>query len=310
MISIKKKYTYDAFGLNILSELPLPELNRPVFPGDHIDVSIKLSDLSIDKIELDQKNGFTVRSHYVAFEVPSLAIFSIKNGKEIVVAPLNDFDEAKARLYILGTCMGVILMQQQTLPLHGSAIAINGRAYAIIGNSGAGKSTLASAFIQKGYKLISDDVIPVTFSNDRIPMVQPTYPQQKLWEESLNEFGVDAKKYQPLFERETKYSVPVKNSFYNKPIPLAGIFELVKGSGESVEIRQTNGLESFRILLHHTFRGSLLQRLGLKEWHFIYSSEILKSVNTFQVTRSSSNFTPYELVSKILNIVKEGNLID
>lgn len=99
-------------------------------------------------------------------------------------------------------------MQQQTLPLHGSAIAINGRAYAIVGNSGAGKSTLASAFIQKGYKLISDDVIPVTFSDERIPMVQPTYPQQKLWEESLNEFGLNARKYQPLFEREKNIQCP------------------------------------------------------------------------------------------------------
>ncbi|WP_154991638.1 HPr kinase/phosphorylase [Priestia megaterium] len=307
MIGIKKKYAYDAFGLNILSELPLPELNCLVSPGDHIDVSIKLSK---DKIELEQKKGFTVLSHYVAFKVPNLAVFSIKSGKEIAVEPLKDFDEAKARLYVLGTCMGVILMQQQTLPLHGSAIAIDGKAYAIVGNSGAGKSTLASAFIQKGYKLISDDVIPVTFSNDRTPMVQPTYPQQKLWEESLNEFGIDSRKYNPLFERETKYSVPVKNSFHNQSIPLAGIFELVKGSGESVEIRQTNGLEGFRILLHHTFRGSLLQRLGLKEWHFIYSSELLKSVNTFQVTRSSSNFTPYESVTKILNTMKEGNVID
>ena len=60
--------------------------------------------------------------------------------------------------------MGAILMQRKILPLHGSAIAIDGKAYAIVGDSGAGKSTLASAFLNKGYQLLSDDVIAVSLS--------------------------------------------------------------------------------------------------------------------------------------------------
>ncbi|EGI2115024.1 aldolase [Listeria monocytogenes] len=308
MTSIKKKYTYYAFGLNILSELPLPELNCPAIPDDNIDIVIKTRDLANAEIQLDEEKGFTVYRNEVVFEVSNTALFSIRNGREIIVVPLEEFDKDRVRLYVLGTCMGVLLMQQHILPLHGSAVAVDGKAYTIVGNSGAGKSTLASAFINEGYKLISDDVIPVTFSDKNIPVIQPSYPQQKLWEESLNNFGMDARAYQPLFERETKYSIPVKNSFHNQPIPLGGIFELVKGSGESVGIRKIEGLEGFRILLHHTFRGSLLQKLGLREWHFIYSSNILREVHTFQVTRSTSKFTPYDLVSKILNTMKEGNL--
>lgn len=310
MISIKKNYAYYAFGLNISSDLPLPELNCPVIPDANIDVFIKVLSFSESAIQLEGKKGFEVYKNEVAFEVPNTALFSIRNGKEIIVVPLEKFDKDKVRLYILGTCMGVLLMQQRILPLHGSAIAVNGKAYAIVGNSGAGKSTLASAFINEGYKLISDDVIPVTFSNNNIPVIQPSYPQQKLWEESLNNFGMDARRYQPLFERETKYSIPVKNSFHDQPIPLGGIFELVKGRAESVGIRKTDGLEGFRILLHHTFRGSLLQRLGLKEWHFIYSSNILREIQTFQLIRPISKFTPYDLVSKILNIMKEGKSND
>ncbi|MDN4861135.1 aldolase [Priestia aryabhattai] len=310
MISIKKNYAYCAFGLNISSEIPLPELDCPVTPDANIDAFIKVLSSSEITIQLESKKGFTVYRNEVTFEVPNTALFSIRNGTEIIVVPLEEFDKDRVRLYVLGTCMGVLLMQQQILPLHGSAIAINGKAYAIVGNSGAGKSTLASAFIREGYELLSDDVIPVTFSSNNIPIVQPSYPQQKLWEESLNEFGMDTRSYKPLFERETKYSIPVKDSFYNQPLPLGGIFELIRGNGESVEIRKADGLERFRILLHHTFRGSLLQKLGLKEWHFIYSSNILKEVQTFHLTRPISKFTPYDLVSKILNNMKEGNLND
>ena len=59
---------------------------------------------------------------------------------------------------------GALLMQRKILPLHGSAVAIDGKAYAIVGDSGAGKSTLASAFLNKGYQLLSDDVIAVSLS--------------------------------------------------------------------------------------------------------------------------------------------------
>ena len=83
--------------------------------------------------------------------------------------------------------MGTILMQRKMLPLHGSAIEIDGKVYAIVGDSGAGKSTLASAFLKQGYKLVSDDVIAVSLSQENsIPYVTPAYPQQKLWQESLN----------------------------------------------------------------------------------------------------------------------------
>ena len=41
-------------------------------------------------------------------------------------------DEDIIRLYILGTCMGAILMQRKILPLHGSAIAINGKAMRLL----------------------------------------------------------------------------------------------------------------------------------------------------------------------------------
>ena len=75
-------------------------------------------------------------------------------------------DENEIRLYILGLVWGLLLMQRKIFPLHGSAIAINGKAYAFIGDSGAGKSTLASAFLSKGYQLLSDDVIAVSLSND------------------------------------------------------------------------------------------------------------------------------------------------
>ena len=44
---------------------------------------------------------------------------------------MKDTGEDKIRLLFLGTCMGALLIQRKILPLHGSAIEIDGKAYAI-----------------------------------------------------------------------------------------------------------------------------------------------------------------------------------
>lgn len=60
----------------------------------------------------------------------------MEQGKRIVVSPIPGADERKVRLFILGTCMAVIMMQRGILPLHGSAVVIDGWAYAFVGHSG------------------------------------------------------------------------------------------------------------------------------------------------------------------------------
>ena len=99
------------------------------------------------------------------FQIPNIATFSIQNGNKNNCFTFERIQMKMSFDFIyLGTCMGAILMQRKIFPLHGSAVAINGKAYAIVGDSGAGKSTLASAFLNKGYQLLSDDVIAVSLS--------------------------------------------------------------------------------------------------------------------------------------------------
>jgi len=206
--------------------------------------------------------------------------------------------------------MGALLMQRKTLPLHGSVIAIDGKAYALIGDSGAGKSTLASAFLNKGYQLLSDDVVAVSLLNKNTAIVHPSYAQQKLWQESINELGMEVAQLSPLFERETKYAVPVNSQFFPDPLPLAGVIELVKTQGEDIETTRIEGLARLYKLYRHTFRSSLISKLGLMEWHFETSTHIASGMEMFQVSRPTSRFTAHELVEVILNTIQKGSMVD
>lgn len=304
MIKTNKKNGYVAFGLNILSDFVFLELTPLTVPLENPDIVIEINNLTSQWNEVaDPFSSFYIRENLVLFKINETAIFSVQDGNKIIVSPLNGSEEDKIRLYILGTCMGALLLQRKVLPLHGSAIAINGKAYAIVGEREAGKSTLASSLINKGYSLLSDDIIPVTFNGDNRPIVIPSYPQQKLWQESLSEFGMDASQFKSLFERETKYAVPATEHFYPSPLELAGVFELIKSETENIKLRKVQGLERFHLLYKHTFRNFFLPDLSLREWHFKYISGFVNKVCIHQLIRPSSEFTANKLANLIINTI-------
>ncbi|MCM3568202.1 aldolase [Neobacillus mesonae] len=309
MIRVSQRVFYKAFGLNIVSDIIFPELDIVKGKLDNVDVTLQIKDLSKEWDELLFDNEtFRVKEDLVLFKILETAIFCIKNGNEILVSPMNGADLDKIRLYILGTCMGALLIQKKIIPLHGSAIEIEGKAYAIIGESGAGKSTLASAFINKGYKLLSDDVIAVTLSKNHVPIVTPSYPQQKLWKESLNEFGMDSSQFRPIIERETKFAIPVLENFNSEPVPLAGIIELIKSENDELNYRRINGMERLQTLFAHTYRNFLIELLDLMEWHFTSSAKIIDQIDFFQLQRPISTFTANHLVSLILESITKENV--
>lgn len=304
MIHVQEKTAYRAFGLSILSEIHLPELPELVGPNHIIDIEVEIdrSNKLFDKFSFFQKK-LVVEDDLVMFEVLETAVFCIKSGKKIIIAPYKDSDPDKIRLFVLGSCMGAILVQRKQLPLHGSAVAIDGKAYALIGDRGAGKSTLASAFLSNGFKLLSDDIIAVSLSKDNIPYVTPGFPQQKLWKDSLEELGMEKMNFRPLFQREEKFSVPVSAQFFEKPLPLAGIFELVKTNIEKVEIQQLKGINQLKTLSYHTFRRSLIHNFNLTQWHFNFTVQIGQRVDMHQLRRPSTGFTAHQLVRLILNTI-------
>lgn len=300
---------YQAFGLTIESDLILPELTVIKDPVDRIDVTILTKELDLWDELAETTSHFVVKEERVVFHVPDTAVFLMEDGKKITISPLDITKKDNIRLYLLGTCMGVLLMQRRTLPLHGSAIEIAGKAYAFVGDSGAGKSTLASAFLERGYRLLSDDVIPITFSDEDKPIVIPSYPHQKLWTETLEHFGADTSKLKPIIFRETKFAVPVADKFNQNLLPLAGVFELTKTSADHILIDPVIKLEQFYLLYMHTYRKFLIQRAGLMDWHFQTVTKISENIDIYRIERPDNRFTAEELADRILTTINKEELV-
>lgn len=215
---------YEAYGLRWLSQIPMPELQRATLTAetqqDVADVQIESFDLAglWEKWDVGSDN-FVARDGCLFSESKIRVFFHGAWQTNRCLSSIWCRSE-KVRLFILGTCMSVIMMQRGILPLHGSAVVIDGWAYAFVGHSGAGKSTLSAALASRGYPLLTDDVVALTWDAGGRAIVSPGYPQQKLWQPSLEGFGMKQQDYATVHAEITKYAIPVQHYFHERAVPL------------------------------------------------------------------------------------------
>src|SRR5690606_31431139 len=83
------------------------------------------------------------------------------------------------------------LGRQGKLVFHASAVELGDIAIAFVGASGAGKSTLAAAFATSGSRFLTDDGLVVDL-RDGAPVVLPSHPSIRLWDDSRDALAGEA----------------------------------------------------------------------------------------------------------------------
>ena len=102
-------------------------------------------------------------------------------GDALFEASINDLLS-----YAFSFVLSFALLRTGDEALHATVIESGGQAIGFLGNSGAGKSTLASYFLRKGSRLVTDDLLRVTF-RDQSVIAHPGPQRIKLLPESAAE---------------------------------------------------------------------------------------------------------------------------
>jgi hypothetical protein len=271
----------------ISSELPdvtikrgvVPQsLDNPLFSGVRFQTSGQEFLLTVDKI----------------------ARFYVINGNSITIDVFPYADISEVRLFLLGSAFGALIHQRGLLPFHGSSVKIGRSAIILSGHSGAGKSTLAAAFRQKGYLLLSDDVSVLSFSPEELPIVHPGYPQMKLWTDSILKLGDDPSSYSKIRQKIEKHNIPIKDSFWDQPLPLSKIYILGSSNLEKIKLEPIKGIEKFNLLKTHTYRFNFVAGKPMQTNHFKSLDQLARNVEVLKLTRPSGKFFFDELISMIL----------
>jgi hypothetical protein len=184
---MKRRCSYAAYGLRVHSELPLPELAE--HPDASVDVVVRLGEARHEPGDHGDGGELPPRSQLFDIVWNGIGKSIVRGGREIVLEPGPGVDERTLRLYLLGALLPVVLYQRGFLVLHASAVELDGRAVAFLGESGCGKSTLAVALQACGHRLLSDDVVPV-WVDAQEPWIRTGPPSFKLWPDSARALGI------------------------------------------------------------------------------------------------------------------------
>ncbi len=191
---------YDVFGGRLRSDIVLPELAVATRPGE-VDWTVRVVDaplvdgdpgvcLGTDPVRdhSDVRLYALAKGHVLRYGDTG-DWFVSSNGAEVLwhppVAtslPEARFEEA-LRIDLLGRVMALALHCGGRLVLHGSAVALDGRAIAFLAPKYHGKSTLAGSLVAAGARLVTDDLLPVLVSGSEA-WAEPGVHTVRAWPDS------------------------------------------------------------------------------------------------------------------------------
>jgi hypothetical protein len=266
---------YSVFGLVLESELTLPEL-FPAPEDPPVDVTIRLGPAG---------DAHSITPEEVNLVIPKVAAYRVRGGTEMIVDPVAGASDRNIRLFLLGSALGAIVHQRGLLPLHANAIEIDGHAVAFMGHSGVGKSTMAAWFLDRGHRILADDVCVVAPDASGTPLAYPGIPRLRLWREALEQSGRRTDGFELAFDDMDKWNVPTPEPRKRGPIPLGQIYLLRKAEQEAPQITRLSGIAAVDALVANTYRGGYLARMGGTKAHLKSCLDLVRKVPVFSASR-------------------------
>lgn len=312
-------YRYLAYNMLIDSEIPLPLANStpgtsktygtqatpPAMENLH-QVVVKMGKIPTPQSNMSTQNyslgtiQYAINPIQIFLQIPMTASFLIENMTTITVDAYPGTDEQMIALYITIIILQFLLRRKPVITLHGSAAVYPGSAQPtfqpepsaaiFIGTKGVGKSTTAAVLAHRGWKMLCDDIVPVTAG----PRVLAGISHAKLLPDAFQMLIGNPEEASHLYDGISKYQVATP---FGPPIAnLKSLFILETGDVSSVKIKPLAGQEKISNILAHTIRID-----GLDTSAEIFSRVItyFSLVKAYLVTRPTHSSSPGEIAEAI-----------
>jgi len=219
--------------------------------------------------------------HFVFFYSDGARFAVSRNGSEVWADWPENYTLEDACTYLVGPVIAFALRLRGVTCLHGSAVAVDGRAIVLFGLAGAGKSTTAAAFALSGYPVLTDDVAVLDDHRGQFS-VQPGYPRINLWPDSVQTL-FRSKDVLPAITTtwDKRYMMLDQDGrrFQPKALPLGAIYILSEREPDlaAPAVEDLAGCEAFMTLVGNTYVNYLLDD-DMREREFDVLSRILAGV--------------------------------
>jgi hypothetical protein len=180
---------------------------------------------------------------------------------------LDPLQEYLIEIYFLGAVLSYWMERRGILALHASAVVIDGRAVGFMANSKGGKSSLAGEFVQAGFPLLADDILPLREENEESIVAHPGYPSMRMWPAEAEYFLGYWDDLEVVHPQVSKRWVPVGEGGFGKfcdtPQALSCLYlpERRDSEEEGIEIVPISPANSVIEMVRHSFASRLVEGL-------------------------------------------------
>ena len=294
-------HAYLLFGQRFRSDIALPELGPQLAPGsgrdDAAGIVIRRGPVPEDGARIGPQIGPFSHAAPDALwlRIPNVARYLVRGGDRVIYAPEPGIDEDSVRVFLLGSCIGTLLLQRGQLVLHGNAFAIGDGCALCVGPSGAGKSTLAARMMQRGHQVIADDVCPIDAAGRAVPGMA----RMKLWQDTADRLAIDTSSLRRIRPNLAKYDLPLGETYHSEPLPVRAIYVLSPWNREAFAVTELSGLAKFRALRDNTYRFRFLKGMALGSGHLRQCGDLAARVPVAELHRPRQGFDIDGLVDTI-----------
>lgn len=286
-------------GLSVESEIELPVSTR--VPGTPPDIRILLGTVP-GRLENVRAAGVLYEAAPGEFllELDGVARYWVRDGREIVVQKDVDADDDSVRVFLLGSALGALIHQRKMLPLHASAVVMDGKCIGFAGRSGIGKSTLAAAFCALGYPALGDDVLVVGAENGGPAIVWPEGQHLKLWADSARRLRLPTRSLPRFRGFKKKYLRSPETPKTGIPYPLTHLYVIERSDDARFTLERLQGSAKLESLIANTYRPQFLEGLDRQRDHFRLCAELGSRFAVSRIRRPSRRFELKRLQKLIL----------
>jgi hypothetical protein len=291
-----RTYAGFAYGVRFHSVVPLPASTGAA--DGLADAEVRWADLDGVRTNLLARwLPASVTDGETGLSMPGIGTFLVRDGREVLVDPDPDGNEALLQLALLGPVLAALLHQRGDLVLHASAVEIDGAAIGFLGGRGAGKSTMAAALLRRGYPLLTDDILAVSLE-DGSPRVLPGFPQLKLWPDAVVALGGDPVLLPLVCEGEDKRAQTVAEFPPARSLPLACLYVLA--GGDTLAIEQLSSRDAFLEVVSNSYGITWLHGVS-GPGQFAARAELVRRVPVRRLRRPPG----VDLVAPMTRLVEE-----
>lgn len=297
--AVELQHSGVAYGLLFRSALPLPFRPAPPDCGAP-DVVVRFGRVPeiADAPAATPCPPWCATPDAFSLDMDGVARYLVRGGCEIVVEPAGG-DEADMLAFLLGTVLAACLQQRGILTLHASAVETAGGAALFAGVSAAGKSTLAAALVERGHRLLADDVTGVTLVGGE-PHAQPAFPRLRLWAGALESLGWRAGANARVRECLEKFILPV-NRFATSALRVRTVFDLRTHNRDTIETEVMPPATAFEMLLCRTYRMRHVAAMQRSQEHFAAVTALARGASTVRIVRPAAGPPRFDALVEALD---------